>query len=209
MAEELTYSRVTSSSLRAATGRDWEGWLELLDGEGARGLDHKGLVALVEAGHPEVTSGWWRQCLAVGYAQARGQRHVGETADAGFQVGVRRTLAAEPAVIWDLLVGRPELWLGEGAHVRLESGVPWKAAAASGQVRTVRPGDRVRLTWLPDGWPAPATLQLTVAPTTDGRTTLGVHLERLADAEAREAAREHWRSVLDRLQEEISRGTAP
>lgn len=38
-----------------------------------------------------------------------------QTADAGFQVGVQRSVAATAAQAWELIISRPELWLGEGA----------------------------------------------------------------------------------------------
>ena len=76
--------------MREATGRGWEEWLESLDAAGALDWEHKEIVAYLEREHPEVTSGWWRQSIAVGYEQARRKLQVGETADAGYQVGVQR-----------------------------------------------------------------------------------------------------------------------
>ncbi len=111
--DELTLSRVSSRSLREATGRGWSEWLEVLDAASAADLDHKGIVAYLERDHPDVGS-WWRQSIAVGYEQARGRREVGQTADAGFQIGVRRTIDAPSRQLWELVTTRPELWLGDG-----------------------------------------------------------------------------------------------
>ncbi|HEV2088593.1 MAG TPA: hypothetical protein VGR21_09800, partial [Cryptosporangiaceae bacterium] len=57
---EQTLARVSSESVRQATGRGWPEWLETLDAAGAAGWDHKGIVAHLEAEHPGVGS-WWRQ----------------------------------------------------------------------------------------------------------------------------------------------------
>jgi hypothetical protein len=81
---ELTIGRISSESVREATGRGWEEWLEILDGAGARDREHKGVVAHLRSEHPEVSS-WWRQALTVGYEQARGKRVAGQTADARFR----------------------------------------------------------------------------------------------------------------------------
>ena len=202
--------RISARTVREATGREWTAWLEALDAAGAADWEHKQIVAHLEREHPEL-SGWWRQSLAVGYERARGRRVLGETADAGFQVGVRRTVGLPPAEAWELVVGRPDLWLGEGAPVSFSPGLRYAVApgtgilGARGEIRTVRPGERMRMTWHPDGWPAPANLQITITPATAGRATIGVHLDRLADAEAREAMREHWREALDRLAAEAAR----
>ena len=201
---EQALGGISSPAVRAATGRGWAEWLEALDAAGAEGWQHKAIVAHLERAHPEVDSGWWRQSIAVGYEQARGKRVVGETADAGFQIGVQRSVAAPAARVWEVLTGQPELWLGAGA-VRFEQGEQYGVPpgegtpGASGELRVVKPGDRLRLTWQPDGWPAPATLQLSLSETPSGKMAVRAHLEKLPDAETREAMRAHWRAALERV----------
>ncbi len=68
-----------------------------------------------------------------------------------------------------------------------------------------RPGERLRLTWQPEDWAAPATLQLTMHESRPGKTVLGAHLEKLPDAEAREEMRSHWRATLERIAHETER----
>jgi activator of Hsp90 ATPase-like protein len=200
---EPNLGRLTPESVREATGRGWEEWLEVLDAGGAAEWDHKETVAYLEREHPEV-SGWWRHALTVGYERARGKRAVGETA-AGFQVGVQRSVAATAAEAWDLITARPELWLGEGASVAFEEGQQYEvpprggAPGARGEVRVVKPGVRLRMTWQPEGWRAAATLQLTLLESGAGKTAIHAQLEKLPDADAREAMRERWREALDRI----------
>ena len=207
---ELTLSRVSSESVREATGRGWEEWLEALDAAGAGAWDHKQIVAHLEREHPEVRSGWWRQSITVGYEQARGKRVVGQTADAGFQVGVQRSVAATTTEAWELITSRPELWLGEGASVDFDKGGRYEVPAAegapgaSGEVRVVKPGDRLRMTWQPADWPAPGTLQLTLSRSGSGKTAIHAHLEKLPDADAREAMRTRWREALERIATAVS-----
>jgi len=89
-------ARVSSGAMTEATGRGWEEWLAALDAAGAAEWTHKEIVAHLAHAHPEVASGWWRQTITVGYQQARGGRGVGETAQAGFEIGVQRSVAASP-----------------------------------------------------------------------------------------------------------------
>jgi uncharacterized protein YndB with AHSA1/START domain len=63
----------------------------------------------------------------------------------------------------------------------------------------VKPGDRLRLSWQPQEWPAPATLQLTLSETESGKTAIQAHVERLPDVGAREAMRTRWREALERI----------
>ena len=203
--QELTVGRVSSESVREATGRGWREWLEALDAAGAADWGHQEIVAYLERAHPEVSSGWWRQSITVGYEQARGKRVVGQTADTGFQVGVQRSVVATVTQVWELITSRPELWLGEGVCVSFDQGEQYEvppghgALGASGEVRVIKPGDRLRMTWQPADWPAPATLQLTLSKSGSGKAAIHIHLEKLPDADTREAMRKYWREALERI----------
>lgn len=214
MAQEMTgppgdpvdqaLGRLTPDAVREGTGREWEEWLDLLDAAGAFDWDHRGIVDYLEREYPEV-SGWWWQSLAVAYERARGKRAVGQTADVGFQIGVQRSMPATRGQVWELITTRPELWLGAGAVVTFEPGTPYDVPpgdsdpGAHGEIRVVKPGDRLRLTWQPEGWSAPATVQLALSAAGQGRTRLQAHMEKLPDGEAREAMRQRWRAVLERI----------
>ncbi|OJT24662.1 hypothetical protein BO221_14490 [Archangium sp. Cb G35] len=197
----LITERVTDSAVKDATGRDWKGWMRVLDAARAGELSHKQLVAHLAR---EVESSWWQQSIAVAYEQARGKRIVGETATTGFQVGVVRTLPVSAQDMWERVAAQPERWLGAGARLKLEPGagyaVPKRRGVPGvrGEVRVVRPGQRIRMTWQPDGWKNPATLQLTLVPKARG-VSFHVHMEKLPDSKTREAMREHWSSVLENL----------
>ena len=209
MAQDPTFGGITDTAVQRETGRYWRQWLEALDAAGAAGWDHKETVAHLGREYPGV-SAWWQQSITVAYEQARGKRVVGQTADVGFQVGVQRTVAASPAAVWELLVTRPELWLGAPAGDVTQPGpysVPAAAGSpgAEGEIRVVRPGRRLRLTWRPDAWSQPATLQVTLTEVAEGRTRVGVHLERLQGSREREQMRAHWRAALERLAAELPR----
>ncbi|MET8505572.1 SRPBCC domain-containing protein [Streptomyces sp. NPDC014779] len=121
----------------------------------------------------------------------------GLTKDAGWQIGVSRTLPHPPAVVWDFISG-PEgiaLWLGPGAALAPERGAPYRTAdGVAGEVRGYRPGDRIRVTH------GTTTVQVALAPAAEGsRTMLRFHQEHLASAEERERRRGHWQDVMDRV----------
>ena len=81
-------------------------------------------------------------------------RPTGLTKDAGWQVGVSRTLPIEVAAAWDYLLSPAGLahWLGDGVPTPLEKGITYKTTdGTTGQIRSLHPRDRVRLTWRPPG----------------------------------------------------------
>ncbi len=73
------------------------------------------------------------------------------------------------------------------------------APGASGEIRVVKPGARLRMTWHMEGWARPATVQLTLSESRPGKTAIHAQVDRLPDAEAREAMRARWRAALERL----------
>ncbi|MCQ4205620.1 SRPBCC family protein [Streptomyces longispororuber] len=121
----------------------------------------------------------------------------GLTQDAGWQIGVSRTLPYPAAIVWDF-ISSPEgigLWLGPGAALTPERGAPYRTdEGVTGEVRGYRPADRIRVTH------GTTTVQVALAPAADGtRTMLRFHQEHLADAEERERRRAHWQQVVDQV----------
>ncbi|OEJ40362.1 activator of HSP90 ATPase 1 family protein [Streptomyces agglomeratus] len=122
----------------------------------------------------------------------------GLTKDAGWEIGVSRTLPRPPAAVWEFIAS-PEgvgLWLGPGAELTAEKGAPYRTAdGVTGEVRSQRPGDRVRLTY------GSTTVQVAVsaAGASGEKAVLRFHQEHLADAGEREARRTHWRAVMDEI----------
>lgn len=124
---------------------------------------------------------------------------VGKTRDAGWQIGASRTLDYPLDRVWSTLVESPDLWLGPGAVLPREVGQPWTASdGRSGQLRSRREHDRVRLTMRRPDDPHETTVQVAVRPI-GRRTTLRFHQERMRDADERAAQRTHWQAMLDRI----------
>jgi uncharacterized protein YndB with AHSA1/START domain len=129
----------------------------------------------------------------------------GLTKDAGWQIGVSRTYPVAPERAWDVLVGEGlPVWLGEGVVLSSDvaPGTPYRTAeGAAGELRSFRPLDRVRLTWRPAGSDHETTVQVVVRPSASGTgTSVRFHQERMKDEAERNAMRDHWREVLDRLE---------
>ncbi len=122
---------------------------------------------------------------------------VGKTKDAGWQIGVSVTVGHPAGEVWRTLVSPAglALWLGEEVNFRGAKGEPYRTAdGLCGELRSFRPGDRIRLTWRPADWDHDTTVQIALEDKGD-RTGIRFHQERLAGPAEREAQRRHWKRV--------------
>jgi uncharacterized protein YndB with AHSA1/START domain len=128
----------------------------------------------------------------------------GKTKDAGWEVGVRRTVAAPVETVWDFLLGEGlPLWLGN-VTLTLEKGAEYATDDdISGRILSYTPGLRIRLSWQPGEWDHDSTLQLTVRAT-DAGTTIGFHQEQLSGREERKIMLGHWKEVVEQLDDAIA-----
>ena len=185
MSEALDPAAITGTSSEAverATGKSWAEWLAVLDAAGGREMNHKQIVAHLQA-HYDVSS-WWQQQLAVGYEQSRGLRAKHEMTD-GYQISRSRTLAAPIAAVY-------EAWADDDARAR------WLPDAAF-TVRKATPPKSLRLTW------ADGTLVEVALADKGDRTTVTVQHNKLADAAAAEGMKAYWAAALGRLGDYLTR----
>ena len=197
------YGSVSDEAVQKATGKSWDEWFELLDEAGAEEMSHKEIAELLmEKGYIEEGGGWWAQSVTVGYEYFKGRRVKGQTADAGFQLGVQKTLPVEAEGLWQVITSPNglEIWLGSGLHkMAFEAGETYRTAeGTTGEIRTAYPAERLRLTWQPADWENQSTLQLTLLDKGD-KTALNFHHEKLSGPEQRKEMKSHWQQVLKQL----------
>ncbi|MCD1257590.1 SRPBCC domain-containing protein [Paenibacillus athensensis] len=135
------------------------------------------------------------------------ERITGQTAAAGFQIGVRKTLAATREQLWNWLLSRQGLghWLGELDELPLESGLRYETEeGVTGEVRVVKLQEQLRLTWQPPGWLAPSTVQIRLLAAAEDKTTLSFHQEKLRDAAARERMKQRWEAAIAAAQAAVT-----
>jgi uncharacterized protein YndB with AHSA1/START domain len=165
-------------AVRAATGRDYEEWFERLDGWGAPNRDHTDIAAWLSA-QPSV-GGWWAQAITVAYERARGTRAPHQT-HGGFQVSVSRTVAVEAARLLEAFTDEPlrSQWLPD----------------AQMTLRRTTAVHTARFDWADP----PSRVAVYVTPKAADKASVTVVHEKLADAEAAERLKHHWRERLDVL----------
>ena len=135
---------------------------------------------------------------------AKNDDTTGLTRDAGWEVGVRTTVHASGAVVWDYLTGPGlPLWLGETTLPTEKNAVYETDDGVRGRIISRTEGVRLRLSWRPADWPHDTTLQLSVRAAATG-TTIAVHHERLADRDERRMMLGHWKTVVAELEKAVA-----
>lgn len=195
-----TERRISDEAIQEATGQAWDAWFEQLDAADAASWEHSEIAA--HLADQDDVSAWWAQTIAVQYERERGLREVGQTRETGYQIGVQRSVDVDPATAYELVTSPEGLacWMGQGAPESLEEGTTFELAdGTTGEIRVVSPGSHVRLTWHPDGWELPSTLQVRVNENPSGSTAISFHHEGLPDAATRTAMQAWWRRALEAL----------
>lgn len=125
--------------------------------------------------------------------------HPAQTADAGWEVGVRETVDVALPAVWTYLLGDGlAFWLGQ-TELATEKGAAYATSdGVVGEVRLYAEDSKIRLTWRPDDWPHDTTLQLSVRDSPTG-TTIGIQHEHLADRDERRMMLGHWKNVIAQL----------
>ena len=169
-------------ALRAATGRDWNEWIALLDASGAakQAFDHQRIWDLAMQSLPE-TAGWWGQMVSVGYERARGLREKHESCNGEFQATLSKTL---PVPLFAAFAA----WADESLRGE------WLDAPALSFTK-LNAGKNIRARW-PDG----ALLDIRFNATGPDKCQIVVDTMKLNDSEAVRQAKAFWQAQFERLQ---------
>jgi len=128
----------------------------------------------------------------------------GKTKDAGWEVGVRKTVPASGPVVWNFLLGDGlPLWLADINELPTEKGATYESRdGVRGAIISYIDNYRIRLRWKPADWPHETVLQITVKASTTG-TTIAIHQEKLADREERKMMLGYWKNVIEHIAGEL------
>ena len=133
----------------------------------------------------------------------KSDKPVGLTKDTGYQVGARRTIDVPHSAAWDFILS-PEglkIWLGPVSSIELREKESYKLDdGVSGEVRVLKPGSHIRLTWQPSDYPRPSTIQVRVIPKGE-KTTIAFHQEHLPDPSVREERLAFFKHALAQLEQ--------
>ncbi len=130
---------------------------------------------------------------------------VGQTRDAGFQIGVRKTVAVPAETVWNFLFSEEGLttWLGKISLENFELGKPFKTEEEiEGKIKVFKRNSHVRLSWKPKRWTNTSALQIRVIPSKE-KTTISFHQDKLLDSKQRDEMKKYWDKVIVKIENEI------
>ncbi len=124
---------------------------------------------------------------------------IGQTKDAGFQIGVRKTFSIGLENAWHFMFSPKglELWLGLPDAQKLVLGDGYKTIdGIEGKVTVLKDYSHVRMSWKKPEWPNSSTLQVRLI-NSKGKVTISFHQDHLLDLTQRNEMKVHLGRVLD------------
>jgi len=142
---------ITDETVRDRTGKSWEEWFALLDGQNATSLSHREIVEILYRTYK--VNAWWSQMVTANYEQSRGMRQKYETED-GFEVSCSKTVCAPIQRVYTSWITESErhAWLDEDITIYKMNEykslrIMWTDGKKSVSVQfVVKPGDRTQVT---------------------------------------------------------------
>lgn len=126
--DERVYAEIAGMSDAAVekkTGRDWRGWVKVLDDAKATSKPHREIAKWLR--DEEGVDAWWAQSVTVGYERIRGLRDEGQRRGGKYDANKSKTF---PVPLADLYAAfdarRRSRWLG-GAKPRVKKATPGKS----------------------------------------------------------------------------------
>lgn len=114
---------------------------------------------------------------------------IGQTKDAGWQFGVRKSVPLKSNEVWDFLFSDngEKLWLN----------------GANREFLTFKNLSHIRTKWKLKSWTNEANLQMRILANKD-KTTIAFHIDKLLNESQREETKNYWDNVIKKITEKIT-----
>lgn len=169
---------MSDAAVEEKTGRDWAGWVEVLDAVNAATLEHGAIARIVSEEHG--VPSWWTQTVTVGYERIKGLRERGQRRDGGWEANRSRTFAVSVDTLFD-------------ACAEVDFRARWLPDVAP-TLRTARKPKSIRL-----GWEDGTIVVLWFTAKGDAKSSVAVQHTKLSDRESAESLKQYWGERLDAL----------
>lgn len=161
---------VSDDAVRAATGRGWNEWCDLIEASPVGEADHPAIATHV-ADHHDL-DGWWAQSVTVGFERITGRRLPYQQPDGTFTANRSATVTTDPDALRAMLLdpdGRADLFPDQTTDLRS------------------RPGSKNVRIGLDAG-----VAEISLAPRDDGRVRITIQHQRLPSFDEVEPTKQWW-----------------
>lgn len=195
-------NKVSAESVAKHTGKNWDQWVKILDTQGATHMTHKEIVAFL--GKKYKIKPWWQQIVTSAYEVHIGRKFEGRNAKGEYMTAATRTFYVSADKLWDLLESP------QGQAVWLKPLSPFKFKPKNvfetedgvfGEIRTMKEGVRLRMTWQDTDWPKATILQVYLGERGDDKSILVFNHEKIKDGRTKTVLKERWLQILSDLAE--------
>lgn len=182
-ADHATLAGRSDAALAGRTGRTWARWVRALDRVQAYTWSHGEIVE--HLGEEYGLTGWWSQCVTVGYERIKGLRALGQRRDGSFEASKSRTFGVP-------LVRLYRAFHDSRARARWLPDVPLV-------IRTATRGKSMRVTW-----PDRTSVAIGFASRGAGKSQVALLHGKLPDRAAAARMKRYWGERFDALGELLS-----
>lgn len=175
------YAGISSSAVKAKTGKDWRQWFARLDKAGAAKWPHKQIANYlhVECECPN----WWSQMVTVGYEQARGLRVKHQTAE-GFSASASKTVDVPISALF-------AAWRDPKVRAK------WLPDSAKIEILSATANRRMRIGWS-DG---ESSVEVMFYVKGKDKSQVTIERRKLANTNEVMKTKKYWIAALDKLKE--------
>jgi hypothetical protein len=175
----VSQPEMTDDAIRKATGRGWDEWCAMVERFPGHKDGHSTIVEHLMANHG--LDGWWAQGVTVSYERIRGLRLPNQNLDGTFTANRSKTVTVDAAVVRAMLLDDVERKL--------------LFPAFDTELRSKPTSKNLRISI------DPGSVEIMLAPTTDGRTKVVVAHTKLSSADDVTVWKQFWGEWIDALDE--------
>lgn len=193
-----TLNKVSTESVLKHTGKSWDQWIKILDTAGAKNWTHKEIVAYVVEKYK--LSLWWRQIVSSSYEVHIGKKIEGRNDKGLYATVATKNLQVDGKKVWKFLTSKPglALWLKPMSPLKINIKEQYETEGGIfGEIRTLKAGQRIRLTWQDTDWAKPTTLQFMVHAKDKNKCMVIIQHENLKDVRLKNQMLAHWKQALN------------
>jgi hypothetical protein len=193
-------ARVSAKSVQKHTGKNWDEWIRILNRVGAQDWPYREICLFLKSKYK--LSVWWQGAVTIGFETYIGRRIEGRSAKGEYSVSVTKSLHVSSKKAWKFLESDSgqAIWLKGFSRLSFQKGQTFETEDGFfGEVRTIKSGERLRMTWQDPEWEKASVVQMMAIARPGEKCILIFACEKIRDTRVRAMLKERWRQAADEI----------